>query len=142
MKIIKFIVYGDAISRKNKIAINKYSHKPYMYKAADSERWENSVTGQALKYKPDKLISGEIKLGMKFYRSVPKSTSNKKRELMLNNIIRPAKKPDLDNLIKSLKDSLKGVFFVDDSQIIEYLTGTGKYYSEIPRVEIEVHYDT
>ena len=141
MKTISFTVYGEAVSRKSKLAINKYSNKPYIFKAEDSRRWEDSVTGQCLVYRPEKLITGEIILGMKFYRSIPKSISKKKRVLMLENKIRPAKKPDLDNLIKGLKDSLKGVFFVDDAQIIEYLNGTGKYYSETPKVEIEVRYN-
>lgn len=34
-------------------------------------------------------------------------------------IIHHTKKPDLDNLTKSIKDALEGIFFKNDSQITE-----------------------
>lgn len=44
---------------------------------------------------------------------------------------------DLDNMLKPLKDGLKGVVYNDDKQIVNYKDIT-KRYSESPRTEIEV----
>lgn len=41
---------------------------------------------------------------------------------------------DLDNIIKSVADSLNGIAYKDDSQIVEVVSK--KYYSDKPRVEV------
>ena len=71
------------------------------------------------------------------FLSVPKSTSKKKRELMLNGLLVPIKKPDYDNIEKIISDSLNEIAYKDDAQICDALLQ--KRYSEIPRVEVELH---
>ena len=66
-----------------------------------------------------------------FY-SIPKNTSKKKRADMLEGKIRPSKKPDLDNVLKVIADSLNKVAYDDDKQIVEaYIT---KFYDAEPHV--------
>ena len=45
-------------------------------------------------------------------------------------------KPDTDNYIKSTLDGLNGLLWEDDNQIVDLIAH--KYYSDNPRVEIEV----
>ena len=52
---------------------------------------------------------------------------------MLNNELRPIKKPDSDNLAKICLDALNGIAYPDDSQIVALTVN--KYYSKEPRVE-------
>ena len=68
------------------------------------------------------------------YYPIPKSASKKNRQLMLERKIRPTKKPDWDNIGKIVADSLNGVAYRDDSQVVDALVR--KYYSETPRVEV------
>lgn len=77
-------------------------------------------------------------LDMRIYAfyGVPKSVSNKKRQLMLSEKIRPTKKPDMDNVVKIIADSLNGVAYKDDKQIVD--TMVRKFYSDIPRVVIMI----
>ena len=49
-------------------------------------------------------------------------------------LISPTKKPDLDNIAKAILDSLNGIAYKDDSQIVSLLIS--KKYSDRPRVEI------
>ena len=51
---------------------------------------------------------------------------------MLLNLIRPAKKPDCDNIAKIILDSLNGIAYADDKQIISL--SVEKYYGDTPKV--------
>ena len=75
-----------------------------------------------------------LSVTIEVYLSIPKTTSKKKREQMLNGEIRPTKKPDTDNCIKAVLDSLNGVAFQDDKSVVEIIAR--KYYAEVPRVEV------
>ena len=48
--------------------------------------------------------------------------------------IKPTRKPDLDNIAKSILDSLNGIAWNDDSQITNIWIS--KHYAEEPRVEV------
>lgn len=67
-----------------------------------------------------------------FYMPIPKSLS-KKKQIELDDKFH-LKKPDVDNLSKLCLDSLNGIAWDDDSQII-HLEATKKYSSD-PRTEI------
>lgn len=68
------------------------------------------------------------------YFGIPKSASKKKREQMIAYLVRPTKKPDIDNIQKIICDSLNKVAYHDDSSIVE--AHVNKYYSERPRVSV------
>ena len=89
-------------------------------------------------HRPPQPLQGPLKLGVKAYLPIPKSKSKKRQAAALAGQIRPTTKPDLDNCIKNLKDVCKGVFWQDDKQVVEYLPGTGKYYGDLARWEIEI----
>lgn len=48
-----------------------------------------------------------------------KSVSKAQREAMLSGLIKPTKKPDIDNIAKVVLDALNGVAYRDDTQVIE-----------------------
>jgi len=79
-----------------------------------------------------------IMLSIKFYMPIPKSYSKKARLNIVTNGFIHTKRPDIDNLVKLILDSLNGVCWVDDSQII--LLNVMKLYAatEDPRTEIKV----
>ena len=54
-----------------------------------------------------------------FYFSIPKSYSKKRKQAIIEGEELYTKKPDLDNLAKTITDALNGVAYKDDSQIIE-----------------------
>ena len=84
------------------------------------------------------MFSRDAALGMLVtaYKPIPKSTSKKKRVLMLGDIIRPTKKPDWDNVGKIVCDALNKIAFCDDTQIVD--GRVIKRYAEQPRVEVEI----
>ena len=49
---------------------------------------------------------------------IPKSKPKNKRVEMLAGQVRPTKKPDCDNIAKTILDALNGIAYHDDSQIV------------------------
>ena len=84
----------------------------------------------------DQPLSGQLTVNLKFYRHIQKSLSKKERKLRLIGAHRPTVKPDVDNYIKSTLDGLNGLLWEDDAHIVKLVAE--KYYSEHPRIEIEV----
>ena len=65
---------------------------------------------------------------------MPKSTSKKKLGMMKLGILEPAKKPDVDNILKTVMDALEKLAYKNDSQICHVVID--KDFSERPRLEI------
>ncbi|EFA26061.1 RusA family crossover junction endodeoxyribonuclease [Pediococcus acidilactici] len=70
------------------------------------------------------------------FRPVQKSISKAERARKLSGVHRPTVKPDLDNYYKAVTDACTGIIWRDDALIVN--VKMGKYYSEEPRVEMEV----
>ena len=67
---------------------------------------------------------------------VPKSTSKKKRQMMLDGYVFPTKKPDSDNIAKVVCDSLNGVAYHDDAAVV--WLNVVKVYDEFPSVTVRI----
>lgn len=107
------------------------------YTPADTVRYENFVKACFFSTCPGvPPATDEIDAEIIAYFGVPKSTSKKKRALMLNGFINPTKKPDTDNIAKIILDSLNGIAYHDDSQIVKLTVE--KRYSNNPRVELKL----
>ena len=70
-----------------------------------------------------------------FY-GIPKSASKKNKEKMKKGLLRPVKKPDMDNVVKIVADALNQVAYRDDTQIVD--CQCRKFYSDNPRVEVTI----
>lgn len=123
------------------------------YKPAKQARDEESLMALAYRYRPAHPLKGPILLGIRAFLPIPKGIPDHFRYLAperkkdawfrlaaLSGEVRPESKPDWDNLQKNLKDILKGVFFVDDAQVIGNLPDSGKYYGDPARWEVVVMY--
>ena len=70
------------------------------------------------------------------YYPIPKSVSKKKQAMMIANELRPMKKPDTDNVVKVILDSLNQIAYHDDVQAVD--CQVRKFYSENPRVVVTI----
>lgn len=50
---------------------------------------------------------------------IPKSYSKKRTEACLSGLERPTKKPDWDNVSKTICDAMNGIVYVDDAQVVD-----------------------
>lgn len=72
-------------------------------------------------------------LSLVFHIPIPKSWSQKKQYSALLGTVLPTSKPDLDNLIKAVKDGLNGIVWADDSQVVRVVAE--KKYGDNPKVK-------
>lgn len=69
-----------------------------------------------------------LKTIINVYMQIPESYSKKKKELAKAGILKPTVKPDCDNIAKNINDSLNGVAYPDDKQIVSLTIN--KYYAD------------
>ena len=82
----------------------------------------------------DGLLEGPLEVKIRFHMPMPQSWSKRKRDTM--DLKAHCSKPDLDNLVKLVKDALNGIVWVDDSQV--YRLESSKLYMREPMTVIEV----
>lgn len=109
------------------------------YKAPKQEKAEETLMSLLVKYQPNETWEGPLALSLQVMKGVPKSFSKKKREEALLGNLRPTTKPDLDNVVKHVKDCMTKLrFWEDDKQVVEYSEPFGAWYSEEPGYIIQV----
>lgn len=67
---------------------------------------------------------------------IPKSATKASRAAIQEGKIRPKRKPDIDNVLKVVLDSLNGIAYKDDSQVVAVLGR--KIYGNEPKLMIEI----
>jgi Holliday junction resolvase RusA-like endonuclease len=126
--MISFVVEGVPVPKARARVVMRGKF-PSAYTPKPSKDYEKLVAVAAKSRMNNRglLVTDKAcKVELDFTMPIPASTSKKKTELMQEGSIRHAKKPDLDNLIKQICDSLNGVVWKDDSQVVE-LIATKKY---------------
>jgi Holliday junction resolvase RusA-like endonuclease len=97
--------------------------------------WRRHVTETVTQALGDwKLTKDPIKVRINFELQRPESVSNPKRKSWREH---PTVKPDVDKLARAILDSLTGVVYVDDSQVIK-LTVEKRYVEAAPTTTITV----
>lgn len=76
------------------------------------------------------LFDEAILVGIRTYREIPKSWPKKKKAAAMAGQIRPTSVPDLSNLVKQIEDICNKQLWRDDSLIVGYLPGIGKYWDD------------
>lgn len=97
---------------------------------------ENWIKACAVEQGVVRPLDGPLELSVTVERAVPASWSKKKRAAALAGEIGATGKPDLDNIIKLIGDSLNGIAWGDDSQIVNL--SVVRIYGERARAQIWV----
>ena len=141
--MVKFTVHGEPKAKgRPRVSVRKSGDGEKTFARAYTPKqtviYENQVKMEyenqcdSFRFPDDAMLDVRI---FAFY-GIPKSTSKKKRQLMIDGEIRPLKKPDFDNIAKIICDSLNGIAYRDDAIIVDGMFR--KYYSEQPRVEVKI----
>lgn len=133
-----FTVPGEPVG-KGRPKFSTFNGHAVAYTPQKTVNYENLVKlsyqqqcADMVPYPKDIMLRAQIHA----YFAIPKSASKKKAADMRAMGIMPTKKPDIDNIIKSILDALNGIAFYDDSQVVG--VQCYKFYSDNPRVDISI----
>lgn len=129
MSHVSFTVYGlpraqgsmrPVVSKSTGRAFNKVDPRLLA--------WRQTVAETAMTKARGEPLAGPLVLIARFYLPRPKSAPKR--------VVYPAKRPDLDKLVRAVGDALAGVLYHDDAQIVELRAR--KDYGAPVRCEIQV----
>ena len=134
MKSYTFEVTGEIVG-KARPRMNTYTGKAYT--PTKTKNYEYLVKQSfLLKYPNAEVLEGRASVSILALFQVPKSTSKKNSEKMLNKQISPTKKPDIDNIAKIVLDALNKLAYKDDTQVVDL--NIAKAYADIERLIIKI----
>ena len=132
---IRMTIYTKATAQ-GRPRFNSYTHQAY--DDAKSREWKREIgyeMKQAYKHTP---IETPIALMVCIEIEPPQSWSNRKRERVIHTPI--TNRPDLDNYIKAIQDSMNGIIYLDDKQI--YKLYAVKRYGKENKITLVVKGET
>lgn len=137
--MLTYIVYGEPVgkgrprfARRGKFTS---TYTPQKTKAYEDEirMMAKAAMGASEPLDTPMTVAIYIRVG------IPASYSKQKHKDALAGIIKPMKKPDLDNVAKCFLDSMNEIVYLDDKQVVNlHVT---KVYAETPAVEVMVKED-
>lgn len=132
--IYEFEILGPVIG-KGRPRVNTYTN--IVYTPTKTKEYE-SLIQQYFLLKYPRYIPFEERIYIEIVAQfkVPKGTSKANTEKMLNGEISPAKKPDIDNIVKIILDALNKLAFKDDNQITKL--SIDKIYGKEDKVYVKI----
>ena len=132
---VHFTIPGEPVG-KGRPRFSRQGSFVMAYTPGKTVSYENLIKVEYERQSGFSFGEREIGLRVTAYFSIPKSASKVKRRQMKDGEIRPAKKPDIDNVCKVVADALNGVAYNDDRQIV--YTEISKRYDDMPRMDISI----
>ncbi len=137
--VVTFIVYGEPQGKGRPRFARRGNHistyTPQKTKTYEDEirMMAKAAMGASEPLETPMTVAIYIRVG------IPASYSKQKRKDALSGILRPTKKPDLDNIAKCFLDGMNDIVYLDDKQVVNlHVT---KVYAETPAVEVMVKED-
>ena len=137
--MVMYTVYGEAIGKQRPRFVRRGNHVS-TYTPEKTKTYEDEIrymARAAMGASPP--LETPVTVAIYIRVEIPKSFSKQKRKDALEGILKPTKKPDIDNIAKCFLDGMNGIVYQDDKQVINlHVT---KVYAETPAVEIMVKED-
>jgi Holliday junction resolvase RusA-like endonuclease len=134
-----YTVYGEPVG-KGRPRFARRGNFVSTYTPQKTKSYEDEIRMMAkAAMGSNELLDTPVTVAIYIRVGIPASFSKQKRKDALEGILKPTKKPDLDNVEKCFLDSQNGIIYLDDKQVINlHVT---KVYAETPAVEVMVKED-
>lgn len=141
LRVCQFIVDGKPIG-KGRPRFTRTGHTYTPKQTKDYEKKIKQSAWVAMQKAKLAVTTRRVSIIVTAYFEIPKSYNKKKRQECLANIIIP-KRPDIDNIIKSVLDGCNGIVYEDDC-MVWHVAAFKKYCNvgEKPHVNVKVQWDS
>lgn len=129
---INFFIPGVPVA-KGRPRMTKTGHT---YTPKKTEEYEELVKQSYLMACGNRITDRPVAINILFQMPIPKSCSKKQMAAMEANLQKPAKRPDIDNLIKAVLDGLNGVAYMDDKQVVAITAA--KVYGAVSGTKVSI----
>jgi Holliday junction resolvase RusA-like endonuclease len=138
--MVTYIVYGEPIG-KGRPRFARRGAFTHAYTPEKTKTYEDEIrymARAAMGASPP--LETPVTVAIYIRVEIPKSFSKQKRKDAIEGILKPTKKPDIDNVAKCHLDAIQGgIIILDDKQVTNlHVT---KVYAETPAVEVMVKED-
>lgn len=139
MVLARFSVHGQAVPQGSLVAHVKGNKASIHYASGSGLAvWRNKVSAAARDAWTGDVYGGPIRIELTFRRQRPRS-HYRNLGYELRAVARdeqPVTAPDLDKLIRAILDSLSGIIYHDDAQVVSI--AATKVYAQEPGVDIVI----
>jgi len=138
--MVMYTVYGEAIGKQRPRFVRRGNHVS-TYTPEKTKTYEDEIRYMAkCAMGASPPLETPVTVAIYIRVEIPKSFSKQKRKDALEGILKPMRKPDIDNIAKSHLDAIQGgIIILDDKQVVNlHVT---KVYAEIGAVEVMVKED-
>jgi Holliday junction resolvase RusA-like endonuclease len=138
LQMLKFEIPGEACAQ-GRPRFTTISGQARAYDPAKSKNYKAYVkllAQEAIARQGWKYTELPISIKITCSLAIPTSKSKKFKGAALIGKVFPTKKPDVDNLFKTITDALSGIAYKDDKQIITAIVS--KFYGEEPHVRVQI----
>jgi len=129
---INFIIPGEP-KGKGRPKFSRQGNFVRTYSPETTVNYENWVKICFQEAKQE-MLAGELKAKIRCFYGIPNSYTKQKKYDAMRGVLRPTKKPDIDNICKIIFDSLNGLAYADDKDIVSCTID--KWFDSNPRVEV------
>jgi Holliday junction resolvase RusA-like endonuclease len=137
--MVTYIVYGEPVG-KGRPRFARRGAFTHAYTPEKTKTYEDEIRMMArAAMGASEPLNTPVTVAIYIRVGIPASLSKQKRKDALSGILKPTKKPDLDNVAKCHLDAMQGIIILDDKLVVNlHVT---KVYAETPAVEVMVKED-
>jgi len=137
--MVMYIVYGEPVG-KGRPRFARRGNFVSTYSPQKTKTYEDEIRMMAkAAMGSSEALDTPVTVAIYIRTGIPASFSKQKRKDALEGILKPTKKPDIDNIAKCFLDGMNDIVYLDDKQVVNlHIT---KLYAETPAVEVMVKED-
>jgi Holliday junction resolvase RusA-like endonuclease len=120
--VYKLVIKGDPVPFSYKLGLN--GRHPVLINSKKYQQWKDECRFQVMDQKNRNgwaMIDKGVPVAISFVFVMPRGKTVKRQHHTV--------KPDVDNMLKPVKDAITGLLWYDDAQVVDYKDG-GKRYQQ------------
>ena len=137
--MIDFYVMGTPVAMPRPRVVRTPSGKTRTYNSSKSATYKQTIklhAKSAMNKEHKRMTERPLKVDITFVFAPPKSYTKKKLKAIEEGALYYTKKPDLDNLAKTILDACNNVVYKDDAQVVTL--SLNKEYGRADHVKINI----